>query len=86
MNFFFISIYFTLQYCIIMFSWRLKSRSFLYVEVILFLFLEKRKFPYDGGENNMCIGPERNSPERKPRPPPYEGSWGTDLIKKLGPQ
>ena len=34
----------------------------------------------DGVENNMCTGPER-----KPKPPPYEGSWGTDPIKKLGP-
>ena len=34
----------------------------------------------DGVENNMCTGPER-----KPKPPPYEGSWGIDLIKEARP-
>ena len=37
--------------------------------------------PTDGVETNMCT-----RLERKPKPLPYEGSWGTYPIKKLGPQ
>ena len=55
--------------------------------MILFIFYYLTLFNIsDGVENNMCTGPELNSLGRKPRPPPYEGSWGTDPTKKLDTQ